>query len=103
MFLFATETNNFVELLFKTLETQEYILPPVKGVPEGGGTPPSINPPPPIEKPVEMILPPPPPAGSPPPPAQVNGATPAIVIKRETRKSDSEKDVQEKEKRSRSR
>ncbi|XP_046476145.1 RNA-binding protein 26 isoform X5 [Neodiprion pinetum] len=97
------ETKNFVELLFKTLETQEYVLPPPKGAPEGGGTPPSINPPPPVEKQVEIIIPPPPPTGSPPQPAQVNGATPAIVIKRETRKSDSEKDVQEKEKRSRSR
>lgn len=98
-----------MELLFKTLETQEYILPPSKSDPDGGGTPPGINPPAPVVNPpstekiletttiplVSMIT-------NPPVPLQINGSAPAVVNKRETKKSDSDKD-KEKGKRSRSR
>ncbi|XP_012288523.1 RNA-binding protein 26 isoform X3 [Orussus abietinus] len=101
------ETKNFVELLFKTLETQEYILPPTKGVTERGTTPPGLNPPPPppvvSEKIPENIIPVAPVTSSPPPAVQVNGSAPITISKRETRKSDSEKEDKEKEKRSRSR
>lgn len=103
------ETKSFVELLFKTLETQEYILPPSKSDPDGGGTPPGVNPPAPVVNPpstekiletttiplVSMIT-------NPPVPLQINGSAPAVVSKRETKKSDSDKD-KEKGKRSRSR
>lgn len=95
-----------MELLFKTLETQEYILPPPKSDPDGGGTPPGINPPAPIvppstEKLIDTTIPLVP-IANPPAPLQINGSAPAVVSKRETRKSDSDKD-KEKEKRSRSR
>ncbi|RLU20981.1 hypothetical protein DMN91_007597 [Ooceraea biroi] len=104
------ETKNFVELLFKTLETQEYILPPPKSDPDGGGTPPGINPPAPVvssssstEKLIDSTtIPLVPIITNPPAPLQINGSASAVVSKRETRKSDSDKD-KEKEKRSRSR
>ncbi|XP_012221263.1 RNA-binding protein 26 isoform X2 [Linepithema humile] len=101
------ETKSFVELLFKTLETQEYILPPPKSNPDGGGTPPGINPPAPVvpsatEKLIDTTISLVPMITNPPPPLQINGSAPAVVSKRETRKSDSDKD-KEKEKRSRSR
>ncbi|XP_015588872.1 RNA-binding protein 26 isoform X2 [Cephus cinctus] len=105
------ETKNFVELLFKTLETQEYVLPVVKGESDGGSTPPGVNPPPPppppppplVEKPVEPIIPMLPMTTSPIASVQINGSAPAVINKREARKSDSEKEDKEKEKRSRSR
>lgn len=106
--LFFLETKNFVELLFKTLETQEYVLPPPKSDPDGGGTPPGVNPPAPIvpsstEKIMDTTIPLVPPIiTNPPVPLQINGSAPAVISKRETRKSDSDKD-KEKEKRSRSR
>ncbi|XP_071636619.1 RNA-binding protein 26 isoform X1 [Temnothorax longispinosus] len=101
------ETKNFVELLFKTLETQEYVLPPPKSEPDGGGTPPGVNPPAPIvpsstEKVMDATIPLVPIITNPPVPLQINGSAPAVISKRETRKSDSDKD-KEKEKRSRSR
>ncbi|KAG6798124.1 RNA-binding protein 26 isoform X1 [Apis laboriosa] len=100
------ETKNFVELLFKTLETQEYVLPPPKSDPDGGGTPPGINPPPPAlntEKVTESTIPITSMNTNPPAPLQMNGSAPMAIGKRETRKSDSEKVDKEKEKRSRSR
>lgn len=105
--LFFPETKNFVELLFKTLETQEYVLPPPKSEPDGGGTPPGVNPPAPIipsstEKIVDATIPLVPIITNPSVPLQINGSAPAVISKRETRKSDSDKD-KEKEKRSRSR
>lgn len=106
--LLFPETKNFVELLFKTLETQEYVLPPAaKSDPDGGGgTPPGVNPPAPLvssltEKIMDAI-PIVPIITNPPVPLQINGSAPAVISKRETRKSDSDKD-KEKEKRSRSR
>ncbi|XP_072760590.1 RNA-binding protein 26 isoform X2 [Anoplolepis gracilipes] len=103
------ETKNFVELLFKTLETQEYILPPSKSDlgGGGGGTPPGVNPPAPIvpsstEKVLETTIPLVSMITNPPVPLQINGSAPAVVSKRETKKSDSDKD-KEKGKRSRSR
>ncbi|XP_043289174.1 RNA-binding protein 26 isoform X2 [Venturia canescens] len=117
------ETKNFVELLFKTLETQEYVLPPMTK-PELGGseTPPTGAIPVatmilPGENIIETTIPsistiPPMPtiptmtplATIPPNPVQVNGSTAMLLpMKRETRKSDSEKDDKEKEKRPRSR
>ncbi|XP_011301851.1 RNA-binding protein 26 isoform X2 [Fopius arisanus] len=99
------ETENFVKLLFKTLETQNYVLPPPRSDPPRSRTPPSVNPPAPMVQP-EVIEPPvaqnPPVALSPPPP-QVNGSAALAVSKRESRKSDSEKDDKEKDKRPRSR
>lgn len=101
-----SETKSFVELLFKTLENQEYILPVTKSDPDGGGgTPPGTNPPAPVvssstEKIIDTTIPLVPLISNPPAPLQINGSAP--VIKRETRKSDSDKD-KEKEKRSRSR
>lgn len=94
-------------MLFKTLETQEYILPPSKSDPDGGGTPPGINPPAPVvssstEKLIDSTIPIVPMIANPSVPLQINGSAPAVVNKRETRKSDSDKD-KEKEKRSRSR
>ncbi|XP_017877205.1 RNA-binding protein 26 [Ceratina calcarata] len=100
------ETKNFVELLFKTLETQEYVLPPPKSDPDGGGTPPGVNPPPPTlttEKVTESTIPIAPINANPPAPVQMNGSAPMAIGKRETRKSDSDKVDKEKEKRSRSR
>lgn len=100
------ETKNFVELLFKTLETQEYILPPSKGDPDGGGTPPGVNPPPPViisEKTADTTISLAPVVTNPIAPLQINGSTPTAICKRETRKSDSDKGDKEKEKRSRSR
>jgi len=96
-----------VELLFKTLETQEYVFPPPKNDPDGGGTPPGVNPPAPIissstEKIMDVAIPLVPIITNPPAPLQINGSAPAVISKRETRKSDSDKD-KEKEKRSRSR
>ncbi|XP_020299907.1 RNA-binding protein 26 isoform X2 [Pseudomyrmex gracilis] len=99
------ETKSFVELLFKTLENQEYILPVTKTDPDGGGgTPPGTNPPAPVvssstEKIMDTTIPLVPLISNP-APLQINGSAP--VIKREARKSDSDKD-KEKEKRSRSR
>lgn len=95
-----------MELLFKTLETQEYVLPPPKSDPDGGGTPPGINPPPPAlntEKVTESTIPITSMNTNPPAPLQMNGSAPMAIGKRETRKSDSEKVDKEKEKRSRSR
>ena len=102
--LYFSETKNFVELLFKTLETQEYVLPPAKVEPDGSATPPGVNPPAPImvEKVIEDSILVIPAIGSPPSAVQVNGSAP-IVIKRESRKSDSEKEDRDKEKRPRSR
>ncbi|CAK9831705.1 RNA-binding protein 26 [Anthophora retusa] len=100
------ETKNFVELLFKTLETQEYVLPPPKSDPDGGGTPPGVNPPPPAvttEKVTESTIPITSMNTNPPAPLQMNGSAPVAIGKRETRKSDSDKVDKEKEKRSRSR
>lgn len=100
-----SETKNFVELLFKTLETQEYILPSVKNEPDGGGTPPGVNPPAPVlstEKIIDTTIPLVPMITNPPAPLQINGSAPA-GIKREARKSDLDKVDKEKEKRSRSR
>ncbi|KAK9309837.1 hypothetical protein QLX08_000650 [Tetragonisca angustula] len=100
------ETKNFVELLFKTLETQEYVLPPPKNDPDGGGTPPGVNPPPPTlaaEKVTESTIAITSMNTNPPAPLQMNGSAPMAIGKRETRKSDSEKIDKEKEKRSRSR
>lgn len=97
-----------MELLFKTLETQEYVFPPPKSDPDGGGTPPGVNPAaPPIvssstEKVIDATIPLVPMITNPPTPLQINGSAPAVISKRETRKSDSDKD-KEKEKRSRSR
>lgn len=106
MRLLFLETKNFVELLFKTLETQEYVLPPPKSDPDGGGTPPGINPPAPIvPSSTEKIMDTSslvPIITNPSVPLQINGSAPAVINKRETRKSDSDKD-KEKEKRSRSR
>lgn len=100
------ETKSFVELLFKTLETQEYILPPSKSDPDGGGTPPGINPPAPVvtstEKILDTTIPLVPMITNPPVPLQINGSASTVVSKRETKKSDSDKD-KEKGKRSRSR
>ncbi|XP_029673260.1 RNA-binding protein 26 isoform X2 [Formica exsecta] len=102
------ETKSFVELLFKTLETQEYILPPSKNDPDGGGTPPGVNPPAPVvnppstEKILETTIPLVSIITNPPVPLQINGSAPAVVNKREIKKSDSDKD-KEKGKRSRSR
>ncbi|XP_076163157.1 zinc finger protein swm isoform X2 [Ptiloglossa arizonensis] len=100
------ETKNFVELLFKTLETQEYILPPAKNDPDSGGTPPGVNPPPPAlapEKIAESTISVTTVNTNAPAPLQINGSAPMAIGKRETRKSDSEKIDKEKEKRSRSR
>ncbi|XP_014487281.1 PREDICTED: RNA-binding protein 26 isoform X3 [Dinoponera quadriceps] len=101
------ETKNFVELLFKTLETQEYILPLPKNEPDGGGTtPPGTNPPAPVlptEKMIDTTIQLVPMITNPPAPLQINGSAPAVVNKREARKSDSDKAEKEKEKRSRSR
>ena len=101
-----------MELLFKTLETQEYVLPPAKVDPDGSATPPGVNPPAPTpvsisvpmpaEKPTEDLVPVIPMIESPTPAVQVNGSAP-IIIKRESRKSDSEKEDRDKEKRPRSR
>ncbi|EGI63234.1 PREDICTED: RNA-binding protein 26 isoform X2 [Acromyrmex echinatior] len=102
------ETKNFVELLFKTLETQDYVFPPPKSDPDGGGTPPGVNPSAPAvvssstEKIIDATIPLVPIITNPPAPLQINGSAPAVISKRETRKSDSDKD-KEKEKRSRSR
>ncbi|XP_018398340.1 PREDICTED: RNA-binding protein 26 isoform X1 [Cyphomyrmex costatus] len=101
------ETKNFVELLFKTLETQEYVFPPPKNDPDGGGTPPGVNPSAPVvssstEKIIDATVPLVPIITNPSAPLQINGSAPAVISKRETRKSDSDKD-KEKEKRSRSR
>lgn len=93
-------------MLFKTLETQEYVLPPPKNDPDGGGTPPGINPPAPIlssEKIIDTAIPMVPVITNPPAPLQINGSAPAVVNKREARKSESDKVDKEKEKRSRSR
>lgn len=90
------------------METQEYILPPSKSDPDGGGTPPGVNPPAPVvssstEKTLDATIPLVPMITNPPPvPLQINGSAPAVVSKRETKKSDSDKD-KEKGKRSRSR
>lgn len=104
--LLFLETKSFVELLFKTLETQEYILPPSKSDPDGGGTPPGINPPAPVvsstEKILDTTIPLVPMITNPPVPLQINGSASTVVSKRETKKSDSDKD-KEKGKRSRSR
>ncbi|XP_015113241.1 RNA-binding protein 26 isoform X1 [Diachasma alloeum] len=100
------ETQNFVELLFKTLETQNYVLPAPRSDPPRSRTPPSVNLPAPMVQPEPMEAPVPqnPPAASSPPLPQVNGAAVvAVSSKRESRKSDSEKDDKEKEKRPRSR
>lgn len=96
-----------MELLFKTLETQNYVFPPSKNDPDGGGTPPGVNPPAPVvssstEKILEATIPLVPMITNPPVPLQINGSAPAVVNKRETKKSDSDKD-KEKGKRSRSR
>lgn len=105
-YLLLPETKNFVELLFKTLETQEYILPPPKSDPDGGGTPPGVNPPAPVlstEKIIDTTIPLVPMIANPSAPLQINGSAPAAINKREARKSDSDKIDKEKEKRSRSR
>lgn len=93
-----SETKTFVQLLFKTLETQEYVMP-VKTDLEDGATPPGVNPPPPIpandkvEVPaiVPMVVE---------TPLQVNGSTSAVG-KREARKSESDREDKEKVERSR--
>ncbi|EFN81664.1 RNA-binding protein 26, partial [Harpegnathos saltator] len=100
------ETKNFVELLFKTLETQEYILPLSKSEPDSGGTPPGINPPAPVlstEKMIDTAIQLVPMITNPSAPLQINGSAPTVGNKREARKSDSDKVDKEKEKRSRSR
>lgn len=105
MRLLPSETKTFVELLFKTLETQEYTLPPAKSDPDGGGTPPGINPPAPVlstEKIIETISLVPV-ITTPSVPIHINGSASATVNKREIRKSDSDKIDKEKEKHSRSR
>lgn len=95
-----------MELLFKTLETQQYVLPPPKPETVGGNTPPGVNPPLQImqpEKIPEVIIPMPPMAHNittPTLPVQVNGST-GIPIRRESRKSESEKDDKDKRPRSR--
>lgn len=109
--VFSTETKNFVELLFKTLETQEYVLPPLVKQESGGSeTPPTgvipvapmLIPEGTIDTAMPLVSVPECPAPS--VQVQVNGSTgPLMPVKRETRKSDSEKDDKEKEKRSRSR
>lgn len=97
------ETKNFVELLFKTLETQEYVLPPVKVVSEGSATPIGVNPliQPADEKPTDDLVPIILKAESPTLAAQVNGSGPCVKL--ESRKSESEKEDRDKEKRPRSR
>lgn len=92
-----------MELLFKTLETQEYVLPVPKADAEGSATPTAVNPP--VlatdEKPAEELVPVVSKAESPTLVAQINGSAP--VVKRESRKSESEKEERDKEKRPRSR
>lgn len=101
-----SETKSFVELLFNTLETQEYVLPPPKMVSADGGTPPGVNPPAPlttVDKPVEVpLLTAALSSTSPTPAVQINGA-PLVTIKREPRKSESDREEKEKERRPRSR
>lgn len=87
------------------METQEYILPLPKNEPDGG-TPPGINPPAPVlptEKIIDTTIQLVPMITNPPVPLQINGSAPAVVHKREARKSDSDKVDKDKEKRSRSR
>lgn len=85
------------------METQEYVLPVTKTEKIEADTPPGINPPAPLTRVSEGLADPPqlpiPAAAS----VQVNGSVPAIVIKREPRKSDSEKEDRDKRRRSRSR
>lgn len=92
-----------MELLFKTLETQEYVLPPVKVVSEGSATPIGVNPliQPADEKPTDDLVPIILKAESPTLAAQVNGSGPCVKL--ESRKSESEKEDRDKEKRPRSR
>ncbi|XP_011499699.1 PREDICTED: RNA-binding protein 26 [Ceratosolen solmsi marchali] len=97
------ETQNFVELLFKTLETQEYILPVIKEE-DGSRTPPTAITP-------QVLLPSviEPNSAAPlntvntTPIVHINGSAPPLVVKRETRKSESEKEEKDREKRPRSR
>ncbi|KAK0166786.1 hypothetical protein PV327_004270 [Microctonus hyperodae] len=105
------ETKNFVEMLFKTLETQNYVLPPTKVEPPEGNTPPGVNPPTQLIKSEKIIDTPIASVTSLPPiltnqmlPIQLNGSTAVpINIKREARKSDSEKEDKDKRPRSRGR
>ncbi|XP_058799557.1 RNA-binding protein 26 isoform X2 [Phymastichus coffea] len=91
------ETQSFVDLLFKTLETQNFTLPIVKMEEEGSRTPPTT-------------------AAQTPPASEIsnivlntvstphlNGSASTVTIKRELRKSESEKEEKEREKRPRSR
>ena len=88
-------------MLFKTLETQEYILPSIKEEEDGSRTPPTATPqvslPPIIETSNIVSLNP----LNTTPTLHVNGSAP--LNKRETRKSESEKEEKEREKRPRSR
>ena len=102
VFLFP-ETQNFVELLFKRLETQKFdTAASIKQESDTSKTPPAMIPQTPLEQPAE-------PNNSTTvnsnatPAMQINGTVPPLNIKREPRKSDSEKDDKEREKRPRSR
>lgn len=96
-------------MLFKTLETQKYVLPPPKVEPPEGNTPPGVNPPTQLIKSEKIIDTPivsvtnlTPILTNPTLPIQLNGSTAVpINIKREARKSDSEKEDKDKRPRSR--
>ncbi|XP_031776824.1 RNA-binding protein 26 isoform X2 [Nasonia vitripennis] len=99
------ETPNFVELLFKTLETQDYKQPSdVKDEEDGSRTPPTATTPQVSQAPiVETSNIVPLNTVTTTPALHINGSAPTNAVKRETRKSESEKEEKEREKRPRSR
>ncbi|XP_034934602.1 RNA-binding protein 26-like isoform X2 [Chelonus insularis] len=100
------ETKKFVDLLFKTLETQKYVLPSKMVTTQEENLPTTENPtsqPIPSEKLVDPIMSQLPPITNPALSVQVNGSTVVPVTKRESRKSESEKDDKDKRPRSRGR
>lgn len=100
-----SETPNFVELLFKTLESQDYKQPSdVKDEEDGSRTPPTATTPQVSQAPIvetSNIVPLNTVNTS--PSLHINGSAPTNAVKRETRKSESEKEEKEREKRPRSR
>ncbi|XP_014210794.1 RNA-binding protein 26 isoform X2 [Copidosoma floridanum] len=105
------ETPNFVELLFKTLETQDYLVPDIKEEEEDGSkTPPTTTTP---QVPQQPLQPQSTESSNNAPmntiieaaaAVHINGSAPQnVIVKREARKSDSEKEEKERDKRPRSR
>ena len=101
---FFSETQSFVDLLFKKLETQEFNETSVKEEPESCKTPPATVPQTSSNQTVEEDSPQPPVTDNTPTALHVNGTAPPIILKREKRKSESEiKEEKEREKGPRSR